>query len=68
MNAILRETLSELSARGIQPNVVQNKHLKVSWHNPAGGRRQTLIISVSPSDTRAIKANRALLRRLLREV
>jgi hypothetical protein len=66
MNQILRETLATLSAAGFKPKVRHGKHLKVAWHD-AAGRRQVLVISVSPSDRRAVRQNRALLRRLLNQ-
>jgi hypothetical protein len=66
MNQILRETLATLGAAGIKPDVRQGKHIKVTWHD-AAGRRQVLVISMSPSNRRAIYRNRALLRRLLNQ-
>jgi hypothetical protein len=64
MNEILRETLAALAASGVRPGVRRGKHIKVTWHD-AAGRKQTLIISVSPSNHRALHNNCALLRRLL---
>jgi hypothetical protein len=64
MNEILRETLDTLSAAGIEPEVRQSKHIKVSWCDPAGNRR-LLVVSRSPSSRFALARNRAVLRRLL---
>jgi hypothetical protein len=66
MNQILDETLATLDAAGIKPDVRHGKHIKVTWHD-AAGRRRILVISISPSDYRALRQNRALLRRLLNQ-
>jgi hypothetical protein len=66
MNPILRETLATLNAAGVKPWVRYGKHIKVAWHD-AAGRKQTLVISISPGKRRALQKNRALLRRLLKQ-
>jgi hypothetical protein len=64
MNEVLRDALGGLDAAGIKPTVSYGKHAKVSWHD-ATGRRLVLVVSTSPSDTRARLNSRAVLRRLL---
>jgi hypothetical protein len=61
---ILDDTLATLAAAGIKPTIAQNSHIKVQWRD-ACGRRHTLIVSTSTRSRRALKHNRATLRRLL---
>jgi hypothetical protein len=64
---LVNDAVRLLRRRGFEPHVQANggKHAKVTWSN--GGRRQTLVISRSPSDSRAKAASLATLRRLLRQ-
>jgi len=61
---ILEEALSAIRAAGFEPNIVRNRHYKVSWID-RHGRKQTLIVAFSPSDYRTRVQSRALLPRLL---
>jgi hypothetical protein len=61
---ILEEALTAIRAAGFEPRLVRNRHYKVSWIDRRG-RKQTLIVSFSPSDYRTRAQSRALLRRLL---
>jgi hypothetical protein len=64
-NEVLRDTLATLAAAGIKPTITQNSHIKVQWRD-AGGHRHTLVVSSSTRSRSALKANRTILRRLLR--
>jgi len=63
-NPLVLEALDTLKARGLVP-VVQNggKHFKIRWVDH--GRRYLLVVSRSPSNFRAGRNSRALLKRLL---
>jgi hypothetical protein len=66
VNQILRETLATLNAAGFKPMVQHGKHIKVAWYDIAG-RRQILVISISPSNRRALQRIARCLRRLLNQ-
>jgi hypothetical protein len=63
-NPLVLEALDTLKARGFVP-VVRNggKHFKITWVDH--GRRFLLVVSRSPSNFRAERNSRALLKRLL---
>jgi hypothetical protein len=61
---LLEEALTKIRAAGFEPTVVCNRHFKISWTNQHG-RRQVLVIAMSPSDHRARLRSRSILRRLL---
>jgi hypothetical protein len=63
-NALVSEAVNTLRARGFVP-VVKNggKHVKIGWIDH--GRRFLLVVSRSPSNFRAERNSRALLKRLL---
>ena len=63
-NELLNEALNMIRARGYMPNVVRNRHWKVSWVDQQG-RTRILVIAPSPSNYRARTQSRAILRRLL---
>jgi hypothetical protein len=63
-NELLNEALATIRARGFEPSVARNRHWKVNWTDQHG-RTRTLVVARSPSDRRARKQSRALLRRLL---
>jgi hypothetical protein len=61
---IIREAVAALN--GCVADVdLDGRHVKVTW--TANGRRRLLIISKTPSDSRAAANSRSALRRLLRE-
>lgn len=63
-NAMMREALDTLRARGLMPIVKQGgKHVKIKWRDR--GRSYTLVVARSPSGNRAQQNSRATLRRLL---
>jgi hypothetical protein len=62
---LIADALGLLRAHGFVPSIQENgKHIKVRWVD--FGRRYTLIISRTPSDSYARQASRATLKRLLR--
>jgi hypothetical protein len=63
---LVADALALLHAHGFTPRIQENggKHTKIRWNDH--GRRFTLIISRTPSDSRARQASRATLKRLLR--
>jgi hypothetical protein len=64
---LLVETLAFLRSRGLEPHVVEhNRHIKVRFTDTQQ-RKRIVILSCSPSSRFAIKKNRSLLRRILRE-
>jgi hypothetical protein len=64
-NEALDEAIKIIRAAGFQPRIVRNRHWKVNWIDQRG-RRQSLVMAISPSDWRARWQTRATLRRLLR--
>ena len=64
-NEILRDTLAVLAAAGIKPVVTHGAHIEVQWRD-ASGHKHTLVVSSSTRSRSALKANRTILRRLLR--
>ena len=64
-NEILHDTLVTLAAAGIKPVITHNSHIKVQWRD-AGGHKHTLVVSSSTRSRSALKANRTILRRLLK--
>lgn len=65
MNNILDSTLIALKDRGIVPEVVEGKHIKVRWA-VNGGETRTLVVPRSASDFRAARNSKAELARLLK--
>jgi hypothetical protein len=63
-NELLDEALTMIRAAGFKPNVVRNRHWKITWTDQQG-RVQSLVVALSPSDRRARLQSRAVLRRLL---
>jgi hypothetical protein len=63
---LVGNALRLLHERGFVPSIPKNggKHIKIQWNDR--GRRFTLVISRTPSDSRARQQSRATLRRLLR--
>ena len=63
---LVMDALALLRAHGHTPRISENggKHIKIRWLD--AGRRHTLVISRSPSDSRARWGSRATLKRLLR--
>jgi hypothetical protein len=57
--------LAVLHAAGIKPEVRQNKHFKVTWHN-AAGHKFTLVMPTSTANWESGRNTRAQLRRMLR--
>jgi hypothetical protein len=64
-NEILRESLKLIRDAGLKPRVDRGRHWKITWVDQHG-RQQRLTVSFSPSDRRARRQSRAVLRRLLR--
>ena len=62
-NALVDEAVTLLIERGVKPVVKQGRHYKVQWMD--SGHRRLLVIARTPSDFRAMRNNRAILRRLL---
>jgi hypothetical protein len=62
---LLDEAIEMIRAAGFKPRVVRNRHWKIDWVDQHG-RRQRLVIALSPSDHRARWQSRATLRKLLR--
>lgn len=64
---LIADALAMLHAHGLTPRIAESsgKHIKIRWLD--AGRRHTLVISRSPSDTRARQESRATLKRLLRK-
>jgi predicted RNA binding protein YcfA (HicA-like mRNA interferase family) len=56
---MLRETVKTLLEEGFVPTVTRGKHYKVQFG------KQTLVVSVSPSDRLAIHNNRTILKKLI---
>jgi len=65
MNQVLDDTVRLLGKMGIEPTIEFGKHVKVRFCDKRQ-RNHLIIVSNSPSSRRAIKQNRALLRRILR--
>jgi hypothetical protein len=63
-NAMVDEAVTLLIERGFKPVIKQGRHYKVQWMD--NGNRRMLVIARSPSDFRAVRNNRAVLRRLIR--
>jgi hypothetical protein len=63
-NELLEDALATLRQAGIKPQMVRNRHIKLSWIDQQG-RRRCLVVALSPSDHRARRQSRAVLRRLL---
>jgi hypothetical protein len=63
---LIADALALLHAHGFVPSISENggKHIKIRWND--AGRRFTLILSRTPSDSRARQQSRATLKRLLR--
>jgi hypothetical protein len=63
---LVADALALLHEHGFVPSIAENggKHIKMRWND--AGRRFTLIISRTPSDSRARQQSRATLKRLLR--
>jgi hypothetical protein len=63
---LIADALALLHAHGHTPRILENggKHIKIRWLD--AGRRYTLVVSRSPSDSRARQQSRAMLKRLLR--
>jgi hypothetical protein len=65
---LIADALQLLHAHGFTPTIQEgngSKHIKIRWLD--AGRRFTLVISRSPSDSYARQASRAILKRLLRK-
>jgi hypothetical protein len=62
-NDLLDDALAMLRQVGTEPQVVCNRHWKISWVDQHG-RTRLLVVSLSPSNHRARKQSRATLRRL----
>jgi hypothetical protein len=65
VSRLVEDALAALRAQGIAATVEHGRHIKVRFTN-AQGKRCLLVVAFSPSDRRAIKNSRAVLRRLLR--
>jgi hypothetical protein len=63
-NELLEDALAMLRQAGIEPQVVRNRHWKITWTDDQGHTR-LLVVAFSPSDRRARLQSRAMLRRLL---
>jgi hypothetical protein len=63
-NELLEEALTMIRAAGFKPNIVCNRHWKVSWADRRGHTR-SIVVAISPSGPRARVQSRAMLRRLL---
>jgi hypothetical protein len=63
---LVADALALLHARGLTPRIQENggKHIKIRWND--AGRRFTLVISRTPSDSYARQASCATLKRILR--
>ena len=63
---LIADALALLHAHGLVPRISENggKHIKIRWND--AGRRFTLVIPRSPSDSRVRQNSRATLKRLLR--
>jgi hypothetical protein len=63
---LVADALGLLHAHGFTPRIQENggKHIKIRWSD--AGRRFTLVIARTPSDSRARHQSRATLKRLLR--
>jgi hypothetical protein len=61
---LLEETISMIRVARFEPNVVRNRHWKVSRVDRCGCR-QVLVVAFSPSVRRVRVQSRAILRRLL---
>jgi hypothetical protein len=59
------EAIKMIRAAGFKPHVTRNRHVKIGWLDECG-QSQLLVIAFSPSDWRARRQSRAMLRRLLR--
>jgi hypothetical protein len=66
MSQLLRETLQTIRSAGFNPHVEQNRHFKISFIN-AQGRKCVVILSCTPGSRFALRRNRSLLRRLLKD-
>jgi hypothetical protein len=64
MNTILRETLMLVRSAGFTPAIHQRKHIHVCWTD-SDGRKRRVVISRSPSDPNAFRANRKVLKQQL---
>jgi hypothetical protein len=63
---LIADALGLLHAYGFAPSIAEGngKHIKIRWND--AGRRFTLVISRSPSDSHARQNSRAVLKRMLR--
>jgi hypothetical protein len=62
---LLNDTVRLLKKMGIEPTIERGKHTKVRFRDRQQ-RKHLLIVSCTPSSRCALKQNRALLRRILR--
>jgi hypothetical protein len=61
---LIADALALLHAHGFMPSIQESRHIKIRWRDDR--RNFVLIISRTPSDSRARQQSRATLKRLLR--